>query len=164
MVSAATIATGCRNEQAPTASVAATNPTLVGAWRSKVVFSTGALAGMKDLEFLHSYNAGGTMTESSNYDEAANSSPPAYGIWKQIDAHTFQTKYVFYTTKEPAAGDPAPKGDWYPAGHGVITETITVAENGETYASAIKLAIYDKSGAPTTGGGDGSTAATRIVF
>ncbi len=27
---------------------------------------------MKDLEFLYSYNAGGTMTESSNYDEAAN--------------------------------------------------------------------------------------------
>jgi hypothetical protein len=119
---------------------------------------------MKDLEFLHSYNAGGTMTESSNYDEAANSSPPAYGVWKQTAAHQFQTKYVFYTTKEPAPGDPAPKGDWYPAGHGVITETIDVAQNGQTYASKIKLAIFDKSGAPTTGGGEGTASATRIVF
>ena len=145
-------------------SASAVTPALVGAWRSKVVFSTGALGGLKDLEFLHSYNAGGTMTESSNYDEAANSSPPAYGVWKQIDARHFQTKYVFYTTKEPAPGDAAPKGDWYPAGHGVITETITVAENGQTYTSTIKLAIYDKSGAPTTGGGDGTASATRIVF
>ena len=32
---------------------------------------------MKGLEFLYAYNAGGTMTESSNYDEAANSSPPS---------------------------------------------------------------------------------------
>jgi hypothetical protein len=36
------------------------------------------------------------LTESSNYDEAANSSPPAYGVWRQLDPRTFETKYVFY--------------------------------------------------------------------
>ena len=41
------------------------------------------------------------MTESSNYDEAANSSPPAYGVWRQVGRGTFWTKYVFYTTKAP---------------------------------------------------------------
>ena len=91
---------------------------LVGAWRSKVVFRTGALAEMKDLEFLYSYNAGGTMTESSNYDEAANSSPPAYGVWKQTGPRTFETKYLFYTTQAAGPGDSSPKGsDWWPAGH-----------------------------------------------
>ena len=33
---------------------------LAGAWRAKVVFRSGPLAEMKDLEFLYAYNAGGT--------------------------------------------------------------------------------------------------------
>ena len=120
---------------------------LVGAWRSKVVFRTGALAEMKDLEFLYSYNAGGTMTESSNYDEAVNSSPPAYGVWKQTGPRTFETKYLFYTTQAAGPGDSSPKGsDWWPAGHGVLTETINLSDDGQTYGSAIELALFDKSG------------------
>ena len=110
------------------------------------------------------YNAGGTMTESSNYDEAANSSPPAYGIWKQTAPQKFQTKYLFYTTKEPGPGDGAVKGDWWPAGHGVLTETITLSADGQTYTSTITLAMYDKAGAPIAGGGEGTGAGTRIVF
>jgi hypothetical protein len=137
---------------------------LVGAWRSKVVFRNGPLADMKGLEFLYAYNAGGTMTESSNYDEAANSSPPAYGIWKQIDARTFETKYVFYTTREPGPGEGTAKGDWWPAGHGVLTETITLSNDGQTYASTIKLATYDTAGAPLAAGGEGTGSGTRIVF
>ena len=54
---------------------------VVGAWRSKVQFETGALAGIKDLEFLYVFNAGGTLTESSNYD-GAPPVPPAYGVWR----------------------------------------------------------------------------------
>lgn len=40
---------------------------------------------------------------------------------------TFQTKYVFYTMKAPAPGAGQPSsGDWWPDGHGVLTETITL--------------------------------------
>ncbi len=137
---------------------------LVGAWRSTIVFQNGPLAEMKGLEFLYAYNAGGTMTESSNYDEAANSSPPAYGVWKQTDPRTFETKYVFYTTKAPGPEDGAPNSsDWWPAGHGVLTEMITLSDDGQTYTSTITLATYDRAGA-STGGGEGSGTGTRIVF
>ena len=40
---------------------------LAGAWRGKVQFTSGAFAEIKDLEFMYAFNAGGTMTESSNY-------------------------------------------------------------------------------------------------
>lgn len=147
-LSAALIVTGCRNDPSSQMSVAADHDLLVGAWRSKVVFRSGALAEMKDLEFLYAYNAGGTMTESSNYDEAANSSPPAYG-----------------TTKAPGPGDASQNsGDWWPAGHGVLTETITLSDDGQTYVSAIKLTTFDKTGTPIAGGGEGTGAGTRLVF
>ena len=165
MLSAMLIITGCGSGQSSQTSVSTERRVLVGAWRSKIAFRSGPLAEMKDLEFLYAYNAGGTMTESSNYDEAANSSPPAYGVWKQIDPRTFETKYVFYTTKEPGPGNGAPnKSDWWPAGHGVLTETITLSEDGQTYASTIKLATYDKTGTPIAGSGQGTGAGTRIVF
>jgi len=118
MLSAVLIVAGCGNGSSTETSVSSDRGMLVGAWRSKVVFRSGPLAEMKDLEFLYAYNAGGTMTESSNYDEAANSSPPAYGVWKQAGPRTFETKYVFYTTKAPGPGDGAPdSGDWWPSGH-----------------------------------------------
>lgn len=159
------IATGCQNAPSSRRTVAADRGMLVGAWRSKVVFQSGALAGMKDLEFLYAYNAGGTMTESSNYDEAANSSPPAYGVWRQTGPRTFETKYVFYTTKAPGPGDGSPNGsDWWPAGHGVLTETITLSEDGQNYVSAIKLATFDGTGTPIAGSGEGTGAGSRIVF
>lgn len=123
------------------------------------------MAEMKDLEFLYAYNAGGTMTESSNYDEAANSSPPAYGVWKQIDPGTFETKYVFYTTKAPGPGDGAPNGgDWWPAGHGVLTETITLSDDGQSYRSTIRLATFDRAGTRISGDDEGTGVGTRIVL
>jgi hypothetical protein len=136
---------------------------LTGAWRSKIIFRSGPLAGMKDLEFLYAYNEGGTMTESSNYDEAANSSPPAYGVWKATGGRTFETKYVFFTTEQ---GDGAPKNrDWWPAGHGVLTEIITVSDDGRTYTSTIRLVTFDTTGKPVPdGGGEGAGSATRIAF
>ena len=159
----AVITAACAKDQS-SGDTAPSEATLVGAWRSKIVFQNGALAGVKDLEFMYAYNAGGTMTESSNYDEAANSSPPAYGIWKQISPRTFQTNYVFFTTKEPASGAGSPKGDWWPAGHGVLTETITLSADGQTYTSTIKLATFDTNGAPVAGAGEGTGAGKRIVF
>jgi hypothetical protein len=164
MLSAVMLITGCRNDQQPQVSASADRGMLVGAWRSKVAFRTGPLGEMKGLEFLLAYNAGGTMTESSNYDEAANSSPPAYGIWKAIDARHFETKYVFYTTKEPGPGDGVSKGDWWPAGHGVLTETITLSDDGQSYTSTIRLATYDTAGTPLPGVGEGTGSGTRITF
>jgi hypothetical protein len=164
MLSAVLIITGCGNGRSTQTSVPADRGILVGAWRAKIAFRSGPLAEMKDLEFLYAYNAGGTMTESSNYDEAANSSPPAYGIWKQIAPQTFQTKYLFYTTKEPGPGNAARNSDWWPAGHGVLTETITLSADGQAYASTIKLVTYDTAGALIAGGGEGTGAGTRIVF
>ncbi len=163
----AVLITGCANAPSSQAIASTDRGQLVGAWRAKVVFRTGPLAEMKALEFLYSYNAGGTMTESSNYDEAANSSPPAYGVWRQIDPRTFETKYVFYTTKAPGPGDGAPNGsDWWPAGHGVLTETITLSADGQTYHSTVKLNTFDKGGAPIAGAGsgEGTGAGSRIVF
>lgn len=156
---------GCEKSQnaQPPAANAGTAPALVGAWRAKIVFRGGALADMKDLEFLYTYNAGGTMTESSNYDEAANSTPPAYGIWREIAPGRFQTKYLFYTTKEPDARS-GHKGDWWPAGYGVLTESITLSADGQSSTSTIKLDMYDQAGAVVAGAGEGTATGTRIVF
>jgi hypothetical protein len=35
---------------------------------------------------------------------------------------------------------------------------------GQTYASTIKLATFDRSGTPVDGGAEGTGAGTRIVF
>ena len=163
-LAAAMIMTACRNDRPSQTSVTADAAALLGAWRSRIVFQDGPLAGMKDLEFLQSYNAGGTMTESSNYDEASNSSPPAYGIWKQVGPNQFQTKYLFYTTKESGPEVP-PNRDWWPAGHGLLTETITLSADGQSYTSTIRLATYDlKDALLPNGGGEGTGTGTRIVF
>ncbi|MEO7157099.1 MAG: hypothetical protein ABI039_06035 [Vicinamibacterales bacterium] len=165
LLGVALLVAGCRNGPSSQISASTDRGMLVGAWRSKIGFQSGPLAEMKDLEFLYAYNAGGTMTESSNYDEAANSSPPAYGLWKQIDARKFETKYVFYMTKAPGPGDGAPNSsDWWPAGHGVLTEVITLSDDGQTYTSTIKLTSFDQAGAPIAGAGEGTGAGTRIVF
>ena len=157
--------TGCSNASSSLQTASPDGVMLVGAWRAKIVFRSGPMAEMKDLEFLYAYNAGGTMTESSNYDEAANSSPPAYGVWKQTGPRTFETKYLFYTTKAPDPGQSAPNSsDWWPAGHGVLTEVITLADNGQTYRSAVTLAQFDKADAPIAGGGEGTGAGMRIAF
>jgi hypothetical protein len=165
IVAAVVILAACRNDPS-SQSNGSDGHGLTGAWRSKIEFQSGPLAGLKDLEFLYAYAAGGTMTESSNYDEAANSSPPAYGVWKALDPRRFETKYIFYTTREPGPEDHAPKSsDWWPAGHGVLTETITMSDDGRTYASTIKLVTFDTAGKPVAGaGGEGRGAGTRITF
>src|SRR6266478_3224875 len=93
----ATLALGCATSR--TGSDASPG-SLVGAWRGKVQFKTGAFAEVKDLEFLYVFNAGGTMTESSNYD-AAPPVAPAYGIWKKMGGNEYEAKYEFYITRIP---------------------------------------------------------------
>ena len=57
-LSAALLVTGCGNPSSPP-NASADGARLVGAWRSKMVFRSGPLAEMKNLEFLYAYNAGG---------------------------------------------------------------------------------------------------------
>ena len=163
--SALLIATGCNGAAPPVNNDAPQEISLAGAWRSKIHFNEGILAAVPDLEFLYAYNAGGTMTESSNYDEAANSSPPAYGVWKKTGPSQFETKYLFYQTRAPVPADgPGNDNAWLPAGHGVLTEIITLSSDKNSYTSTIKYESFDKNNKPISGGGEGTGAATRIVF
>lgn len=163
---AAVAIAGCANTPARQTTNAADPGLLVGAWNSKISFRTGPFAPVKDLEFMSAYNAGGTMTESSNYDEAANATPPAYGIWKQTSPGKFETKYLFFMTRppDPKLGEPK-SGDWWPAGHGELTETITLSGDGQTYTSTIKVASFDRAGKVIAdGGGEGTASGSRIAF
>jgi hypothetical protein len=138
--------------------------TLVGAWQGNVQFTSGPFAPIKDLRFLYVFNLGGTMTESSNYD-GAPPVPPAYGVWKQVGPNRFEAKYIFYPTKAPAAfQDISSGGGWMPTGHGVLTEIITLAPDGNSYDSSLKWENFDMAGKPATGGGDATAHATRISF
>lgn len=137
---------------------------LIGAWQGNVQFTNGPFAPVKDLRFLYVFNLGGTMTESSNYD-GAPPVPPAYGVWRQLGPNKFEAKYIFYPTKAPAAfQDIASGGGWMPTGHGILTENITLAADGNSYDSTIKWEAFDMAGKPATGGGDGTVHATRITF
>src|SRR5262245_46146640 len=113
-------------------------PPIVGAWRSKVQFESGAFAAIQDREFMYVFNAGGTMTESSNYD-AAPPVPPAYGVWRETGRNAYTAKYEYYATT-PSAADEFQKGaGWMPAGHGVLTETITLADDGQSYTATMRF-------------------------
>ncbi len=159
------VALGCGKNSSQQMNESSQDGNLQGAWRAQIRFRVGTLAGMNDLEFLYAYNAGGTLTESSNYDEAANSSPPAYGVWRKTGPYQFETKYVFYQTRAPLPADGvASAGGWLPAGHGVLSETITLSGDGKSYTSTINYTAFDKNGKPTDGGGEGSGTGNRIVF
>jgi hypothetical protein len=170
---AALLVTGCaRAPSPPPATVdesaqpaaAAAQDELVGAWRAKVQFSSGAFAGVQDLQLLYVYNAGGTMTESSNYDGAPPVAP-AYGVWRQTGPREYQTRYVFFMSKPPASLDLLMQGGgWMPAGHGVLDEKITLAEDGQSYTSTLTYAGFDQGGAPVAGGGSATATAQRISF
>ena len=135
---------------------------LVGAWRSQIQFGSGAFAGVKDLEFMYVFNAGGTLTESSNYD-GAPPVPPAYGTWRRIGPHQFEAKYAFYATRAPATFDDiANGGGWSPAGHGELTEHITLSDDGRSYRSKISYAAFDRAGTPVDGSGEGTGIAARM--
>jgi hypothetical protein len=113
---------------------------------------------------LYVFNAGGTMTESSNYD-GAPPVPPAYGVWKTTGENKFQLKYIFYITKPPTKFDELVGGQgWLPTGHGVITEDITLSADKNSWDSKIHWDAFDMNGKPVMGGGDGTTHGTRINF
>lgn len=134
---------------------------LIGAWRSAIRFETGAFAAMQDLEFMYVFNAGGTLTESSNYD-GAPPVPPAYGVWRQVAPGEYEVRYEFYLTA-PSPPDAFRTGaGWLPAGRGIFTERITLAPDRQAFTSTIRYEALGMTGAPAEGGGDASGRAVRI--
>jgi hypothetical protein len=163
-ISAMLVATACGNAPSPPAAEPSQRDSLVGAWRSQIRFANGALADVKDLEFMYVFNAGGTMTESSNYD-GAPPVPPAYGAWRKGAPRQFEARYAFYITKAPGGyEDIAKGGGWSPNGHGVLTERITLSDDGQSYKSTITYVAFDPAGKPVEGGGDGIGAGVRMGF
>src|SRR4026207_587492 len=112
-------------------------PPLGGARRSSLQVTAGAFTSVKDLEFMYVFNAGGTLTESSNYD-GAPPVPPAYGVWRTLGPNEFEAKYEFYVTA-PAPPEAFKTGaGWLPSGRGVFTERITLAADGNSFTSTIR--------------------------
>jgi hypothetical protein len=152
------LATGCHVE------IDTTGVELTGAWRGDVQFTSGAFAGFKDVKFLYVFNAGGTVTESSNYD-ASPPVEPAYGVWKKTGPRQYVARYEFFVDKAPASFDEIAKGGgWPPDGHGVVTEKIRLAADGNAFESQIKYELFDAQGKPVAGGGEGTELAERIKY
>lgn len=151
-------ATGCRAHKSEI------SDSLVGAWRGKVQFTTGAFTATKDLEFMYVFNAGGTMTESSNYD-ASPPVAPAYGVWRRVGARQYEAKYGYFWTKAPAKFDEIAKGGgWSPGGHGVLSQSITLSEDGNSFDSKIKYEVFDQQGKPTEGASEAAGKGIRVKF
>ncbi len=137
---------------------------LAGAWEGKVQFTAGAFAEVKDLEFMYAFAAGGTMTESSNYD-ATPPVPPAYGVWKQVGVRKYEAKYRFYQSKAAASADELVKGGgWAPDGYGTLAQKITLSADGNSFESRITLELFNKDGKAMPGGGEASASGKRIHF
>jgi len=152
---------GCT--RAPELTPAAPAP-IVGAWRSSVQFKSGAFAAIKDLQFLYVFNAGGTMTESSNYDEVPPVAP-AYGEWRETAPHEVEAKYTFFTMNPPKdTAALTTGGGWPPAGSGVLTERIRIADDGTSFDSTIALALFDVDGKPAPGGAEATAHGVRAGF
>jgi hypothetical protein len=137
---------------------------LVGAWRGKVQFTSGALAETKDLEFMYAFNVGGTMTESSNYD-AAPPVPPAYGIWRKVGPGRYEAKYQFFQSRAVTTADELVKGGgWGPDGYGILAQKMTLSPDGNSFESRITLELFDKDGKPAAGGGEGTAVGQRLRY
>lgn len=155
--------TGCA-QPASRATATSGGAELVGSWRSSVQFSGGAFAPIKDLQFMYVFNAGGTLTESSNHD-GAPPVPPAYGAWRKVAPHEFEAKYAFFVTQSPSRlEDLTQGGGWLPAGHGVLTERISLAADGQSFDSTIGFEAFDASGRPAPGGGQAKAHGVRLSF
>jgi hypothetical protein len=137
---------------------------LAGAWRGEVPGTSGWLASMKGLEFMYVFNADGTMTESSNYD-AFPPGPPAYGVWRSVGTRQYEAKYAVFLTKPVAILDEIAKGGgWVPNGHGVLTQKITLSEDGNAFESTIRFDLFDPQGKSVEGGGEATGHGDRIRF
>jgi len=137
---------------------------IVGAWKGKVQFKTGAFSEIKNWEFMWVFNSGGTMTESSNYD-GVPPTPPAYGIWKKTGEKQYEARYEFYLTHIPAAYEDVVKdGGFSPVGYGVLYEKIILSADGKSYSSSIKLDLFDQAGKQTAFKDEATAEAKRMEF
>jgi hypothetical protein len=148
-----------------TPSYATSSPNeLVGEWRTKIQFKEGILEPYKDMEFMYVFNAGGTLTESSNHDSDPPV-PPAYGIWRQTAPREFQIKYEYYATEAPAdIATLLNGGGWKPSARGVLKENIKLSNDGKTYISQVRFDLFDPAGKPITGGGTAIAAGRKLAF
>ena len=164
ILSAMLLTVGYATASSSPAQQASDDDSLVGSWRSRVQFKSGALSAVKDLEFMFAFNSGGTMTESSNYD-ASPPVPPAYGVWRRVEPGQYEAKYVFFLSKAPKAfEDLANGGGWLPGGSGVLVERITLSEDGKTFKSTIRLDVFDEAGKLVEGNSEAEAQAVRISF
>lgn len=130
----------------PSAQIFSAKTDLTGAWKAKVQFTSGMLADWKNLQFMYAFNQGGTMTESSNYD-GSPPGPPAYGVWRKTGARQFEARYEVWLTKsEKPLEEIAKGGGWLPDGHGVLSEKITLSEDGKSFKSIIRWDSFDQTG------------------
>jgi hypothetical protein len=138
---------------------------LAGAWKGKVTFTSGMFAGLKGLEYMYVFNAGGTMTESSNFD-GVPPVPPAYGIWRKTGPATFEAKYQWFQTKAvKTASDIAKYGGFLPDGYGIITQVINLAADGSSFTSTLSVVMFDNAGKPIADGkSSGIAGGIRLKF
>ena len=136
---------------------------LIGAWRSTIQFETGAFAEIKDLQFMYVFNAGGTLTESSNYD-GAPPVPPAYGVWRMIGPNVFEARYEYFSTAPSESDAFLKRAGWRPSGVGVFTERIELAPDARTFTSTIRYEALDTRGERIEGGGEARGKGARIGF
>jgi len=146
-----------------TADPASESASLIGAWRSTIQFETGAFAEITDLEFMYVFNAGGTLTESSNYDSAPPV-PPAYGVWRTVGPNEFEAKYEFFSTVTSDLESFTKGAGWVPSGHGVFTERIKLSADGQTFTSTIRYEAFGLQNESLEGGGNATAKAVRIRF
>ena len=155
---------GCQKESSSSDNSATDGHELVGQWRASLQFTSGAFAGLQDLEFLYVFNQGGTMTESSNYDEAPPVAP-AYGIWRKTGFNQFEAKYEFFLTDVPDSVSRLTQGGgWMHAGLGVLTEQITLSSDGMGFTSKIRYQAFDKSGKELDGSGEATGQGAKMVW
>ena len=53
---------------------------------------------------------------------------------------------------------------WSPGGHGILREKITLAEDGNAFASTIRLELFDQKSQPVEGGGEATGKGVRMQF
>jgi hypothetical protein len=158
------LAAGCDKTTSSRTQRDSANDGLVGAWRGNVQFKSGTLAEWKGLQFMYTFNVGGTMTESSNYD-GAPPGPPAYGVWRNTGERQFEARYEVFLTKSPNPIEEIAKGGgWLPDGHGVLFEKIILSDDGKSFKSLIRWDAFDQSGKPTESGIEGTGEGSRMGF
>lgn len=137
---------------------------LVGAWRGRVQFTSGAFASVNDLQFLYVFNAGGTMNETSNYDGSPPVAP-AYGVWRKVGERTYEAKYEYFLSRPPKGIDDLTSGGgWAPGGRGILLEKMTLAADGRSYKATIRYDAFDTAGEATEIGSTAQVRAERVQF